>query len=74
MKNLRTPVLCACLMLSSLLSIGQTNKVPLNQPDYNRPKLFSNLPERISINPDSFLDLQNRQAGTSVSIGLSDEQ
>ncbi|HWR33990.1 MAG TPA: hypothetical protein VN451_10700 [Chitinophagaceae bacterium] len=74
MKNLRTPVLCASLMLCSLFSMGQTQKVPVNEPDHNRPKLFNNLPEKIPFNPDNLLSLQNRQTGSNISISLSDEQ
>lgn len=73
MKNLRTPLLCASLMLCSLFSMGQTQTVPINEPDYNRPRLFNNLPDKIPFNPDSFLGLQNTQAGASISISLSDE-
>lgn len=74
MKNLRTVSLCASLMLCSLFSMAQTQQVPVNEPDYNRPKLFNNLPEKISFNPESFFSLQNKQAGAPVSISLSDEQ
>lgn len=74
MKNLRTPVLCACLMLCSLFSMSQVQKVPVNEPDYNRPKLFNNLPEKIPFNPESILSLQNKQTGANISISLSDEK
>ncbi|MBI5856177.1 MAG: hypothetical protein HZB42_00900 [Sphingobacteriales bacterium] len=74
MKNLRAPMLCACLMLCSFFAISQTDKTPINEPDYNRPKLFNNLPERISFNPESFFSFQNKQAGSDVRVSLSDKQ
>lgn len=74
MKNLRILMLSACMMLCSLFTMAQEQKIPVNEPDYNRPKLFNNLPEKIPFNPDSFLGLQNKQAGTSISISLSDAQ
>lgn len=74
MKNLRTPLLCASLMVCSLFSLGQAQKIPINEPDYNRPKLFTNLPDKISFNPENFFGLQNKQAGASFIISLSDDK
>lgn len=74
MKNLRTPVLCTCLMLFGLFSMAQVQKIPINEPDYNKPKLFSNLPDKISFNPDGFLGLMNKQPGVAISASLSDKQ
>ncbi len=73
MKNLRILMLSACMMLCSLLTIAQEQKIPVNDPDYNRPKLFNNLPEKIPFNPETFFNLQNKQAGSSISISLSEE-
>ena len=74
MKNLRTPVLCACLILCSLFSMAQVQHPPINEPDYNKPKLFNNLPEKITVDPESFLSSMNKQAGTTISISLSVEK
>ena len=71
MKNLRTSVLCACLILSSFFAVAQDQKIPINNPDQNRPHLFDNLPARISFDPSSFMGLLNKQAGTAISTSLS---
>jgi len=71
MKNLRTSVLCTCLILSSFFAVAQDQKIPINDPDQNRPRLFDNLPARISFDPASFMGLLNKQAGTAISTSLS---
>ena len=71
MKNLRTAALCATLTLCSLFSLAQEQKVPINEPDYNKPKLFQSLPERIAFNPDNFMGLLNKQTGSVISTSLS---
>jgi|SRR5688572_3442355 len=71
MKNLRTSMLCACLILSSFIAVAQDQKIPINEPDHNRPHLFDNLPARISFDPETFIGLANKQAGTVISTSLS---
>ncbi len=73
MKNLRAPVLCACFALISVCSFAQQQKAPINEPDYNKPHLFDNLPAKISFNPETFTSLTGKQAGNVVSISLSDK-
>ena len=71
MKNYCTLVLCVCLTLCSLCSSAQTQKIPINEPDYNKAKLFQDLPERININPGSFDHLFQLKLGQSASIPLT---
>ena len=72
MKNLRTPVLYVCITLCSLCTIAQNQGLRGNGPDGFKPKLFQNLPEKISINPDNLNNLLNTPVGHTVSINLSD--
>jgi hypothetical protein len=68
MKSLSTAVLSVCVTLSSLCSLAQTQKIPLNEPDYNKPKLFNDLPDRIDINPSSLQNLFLLQTGQTVTV------
>ena len=72
MKNLRTPVLCVCIMLWSLCSIAQNQALRGNGPDEYKPKLFQNLPAKISINPVNLDNLLNIPVGRTVNVNLSD--
>src|SRR5215212_3361569 len=69
MKNLCTSLLGLCLMLFTLCASAQT--IPINEPDYNKPKLFQDLPERIEFNPSNLLGLFQLQIGQSATIPLT---
>jgi hypothetical protein len=71
MKNLGTLVLCVGLTLSGLCSFAQSHPIPITEPDYNKPKLFQDLPERISIDVSNLQFLFNSRVGQSVSIPLT---
>jgi hypothetical protein len=73
MKNLSI-VLGACIAFCSLTSSAQgvdKKMVPLNEPDYNKPKLFADLPDKVDFNPNNFLNLFELQVGQSVNIPVS---
>ncbi len=71
MKNLRTAVLCAGIALCSLGSFAQNPTIPINEPDYNKPKLFANLPDRIPVSVDDMNSFFNTQLGQTISLSLS---
>ena len=71
MKSLRTAVLCAGLALCTLGSYAQ-EKPPVNEPDYNKPKLFSQLPERVQLNTADLAGLFNTGVGKATKLSLSD--
>ena len=48
MKNLKTAGLGLAIMLCCAAS-AQVQKVPLNEPDYNKPLLFADLPDKIPV-------------------------
>ncbi len=73
MKNLRTYVLCACITLCSLFSAAQDQKVIVNEPNYNKPRLFDNLPEVIPVSIDNLNDLVNAKTGASINTTLSSD-
>jgi hypothetical protein len=71
MKNLRTTVLCLCITVFSLGATAQT--VPVNEPDYNKPSLFSHLPGNIPVSIQSLNALLESPIGSNVSITLSED-
>ena len=73
MKTLRTAVLCVSITLYSVCSFAQNQPVLVNEPDYNKPKLFQNLPDNISISIDKLNSLLDNQAGRGISMNLSDK-
>jgi hypothetical protein len=72
MKNLRTPFVCLCAILISLCSFAQTEKDPINEPDYKKPKLFSNLPDRIPVSIEKINDLLNTTIGNTTSLKVAE--
>jgi hypothetical protein len=72
MKNLRTPLVCLCALLFSLCSFAQNEKDPINEPDYKKPKLFSNLPDRIPVSIEKMNDLLNVPIGTLTSLKVAE--
>jgi hypothetical protein len=70
MKNLSTAVLSVCITLCSLCASAQKD-VPINEPDYNKPKLFADLPDRINFNPANLTNLFQLQVGQTANIPLT---
>ncbi|MBM3417054.1 MAG: hypothetical protein FJY20_11585 [Bacteroidetes bacterium] len=73
MKNLRTAVLCAGFAVCSLGSFAQEKTPPVNEPDYNKPRLFDGLPARIQLNADAISSLFATPMGRAASISLSED-
>ena len=71
MKNLRIPALCLCALLLSLVGSAQTTTNPVSGQDDNKPKLFSNLPDKIPVTNDQINALFDVQVGVSASLSLS---
>lgn len=74
MKSLRTCVLCAALALCSLPSLAQNEQAPVNEPNLNKPRLFSALPDKISVNIAAFSDMLNSSPGRPALLSLSADQ
>ena len=76
MKNLSAAVLFACIISCSVQVFAQTaisKALPLNEPDYNKPKLFADLPSQIDFNEQDFLDLFAMPIGATVKLRISAE-
>ncbi len=74
MKNLRNCAVCVCFSIISLCAFAQTEtRPPVNEPDYNKPRQFDNLPARIPVNINSISSLFNSTIGVEVGIGISED-
>lgn len=77
MRNLSITVLSVCCLLCCLCSFAQTthpsSKIPLNEPDNNKPKLFADLPDQIQFNPNNLSNLFGLKVGESVNLQISAE-
>ena len=74
MKNLELAAFGVCLTFWSICSAAQNvqnRSVSVNEPDYNKPKLFGDLPDRINFDPAHLSVLLNTQPGQSVTFSLT---
>jgi hypothetical protein len=72
MKNLRTPLLFACLLFAGICSAQSSNDF-INEPT-DKPKLFAGLPETVTLNINTLTDLLQAPIGQQVRITLSGNQ
>jgi hypothetical protein len=74
MKNLRLAAFSVYITFCSVCSIAQNiqnRSVSVNEPDYNKPKLFGDLPERINFDPTVLSALLNTQVGQSITLAIT---
>jgi hypothetical protein len=57
-------------MLGFFCSIAQHNYAPFTEPDYNKPKLFADLPARFNLNLSALQDLFQAAVGEKIIIPL----
>lgn len=68
MKNLRTTLVGVCLLFTGLCANAQTDNTPLNEPDANRPLLFSSLPETVTVDIERLAGILEAEQGSSIVI------
>jgi hypothetical protein len=71
MKNLRTFLLCACITAYGFCASAQAPSIPINEPNPNKPRLFSALPDNIVVNSDLFTTLLNTPIGNNIIIPIN---
>ncbi|MBD0285313.1 MAG: hypothetical protein M3342_22900 [Bacteroidota bacterium] len=75
MKNLLTSVWCILLSLCSIKAVAQKDQFrpPVNEPDYSKPHLFSDLPERIPLKLSALEPLLELPVGATVNTKATDK-
>jgi len=71
MKRQKTSVLLALLSVCYLHSPAQTTVPPVNQPDYNKPKVFTDLPEKLDLRVADMEALLNLSVGSHVNATIA---
>ena len=73
MKNLRTHVmLCVCISLFSLSVAAQKQTAPpVTEPNYNKPRLFENMPSAIPVTAEELNTLLTSTTGKNVTVSLT---
>lgn len=70
MKFLKTGAMAALLSVCCLEALAQTTP-PLNEPDYNKPKIFSDLPERLNLRTANAEALLSLPVGAQINVQLA---
>ena len=73
MKKLKAGAFGALLSLCCIHAIAQDAKVPLNEPDRNKPSLFADLPEKMDLRLNDMEKLFQPAMGSRVSVQVSDQ-
>jgi hypothetical protein len=71
MKFLKSGALCVLLCIFSISMYAQNEPLPVNTPDYNKPKLFADLPEKFSIDVQAFAHLFDVVEGQNITVRLT---
>lgn len=72
MKKLHAVATGLLLFFSLLQASAQDHSLPLNEPDYNKPKLFADLPQKMNLRTAGLDNLFTTALGTSISVRVSD--
>ena len=70
MKILKSGALCVLLYACALSSAAQKT-LPVSEPDYNKPRLFADLPQKFTLNIKAFDSLLDLPEGQSINVPLS---
>lgn len=73
MNKLKAIAGCVLFLIFCIQASAQTSPVPVNEPDYNKPKIFADLPNQMTIRVVDAEKLFGLRAGTSSSVQLTDE-
>jgi hypothetical protein len=72
MKQLKASAIGVLLAVCYMQAGAQQKQIPLNEPDYNKPKLFNNLPEKMDLKLSAVEPIFDYELGKSVNIQVAD--
>lgn len=70
MKTLNAGIICLLCILACTTNYAQT--LPVREPDYNKPLLFQQLPNRLDCKIADLQNLLQYEVGQEVNINLAD--
>jgi len=70
MNILKTCAFCVFLIACGISSSAQ-GKVPINEPDYNKPHLFADLPDKMPVKVSNLETLLDLEPGDPVNVAIS---
>ncbi len=73
MNKLKAIAGCVLFFIFCIQAAAQTSPVPVNEPDYNKPKIFNDLPNTMTIRLMDAEKLFGLRAGSSSSVQFTDE-
>ena len=73
MKKLKALACGVMLGLLSMNAAAQSGQVPLNEPDYNKPRIFTDLPDNMTLRLVDADKLFMLTAGAPVNVLLTDQ-
>jgi hypothetical protein len=71
MKILKSGALCVLLCFGSVCMYAQNEPLPVSTPDYNKPKLFADLPDKFTVDVKALEPLFDVEEGQSVNVRLT---
>jgi hypothetical protein len=71
MKILKSGALCVLLCIACMSTYAQNLPLPVSEPDYNKPKLFADLPDKFKLDLLSFESLLELPEGQTVNVRLT---
>jgi hypothetical protein len=71
MKNYSTPVFLMLFTLLAFAAGAQEKKIPLNEPDYNRPVLFQQLPATLDVEMNALRSTLTASRGQHILLDLT---
>ena len=75
MKNLRTVAAFICIAFCGITASAQnTDHAPLNEPNRNKPSLFSNLPDQIPVSIEYLNTFFDAPSGKPVSLATGTDR
>jgi len=72
MKKLSVTAFGLLLLFCLNKASAQDRSIPLNEPDYNKPKLFADLPQRMNLKTAGIESLFSTALGAPVSYRVAD--
>jgi hypothetical protein len=72
MKQLKASAIGVLLSLCYIQAGAQEKQIPINEPDYNKPKLFNSLPQKMNLRLSEVASVFDYAVGTVVNLQLTD--